>query len=447
MEDESRFKSILKAVGIIAGVVLTIITGIYLYATASPKVEGKTIIRWVVDPSPTRKTQIKLFEASHPNIKVINDPGADSQRLLTQLAGDVPPDVMAIYDPQTLRLFAKNNVLEDLTPYVDKFDLPIDRLYPSLKPYIYYEGKIVGVPENCGPFVVFYNKKLFREAGVPYPKPGWTWNECLAAAKKLTKYKIINGQKVPVQKGLYISNSDWWFFIWMYGGKLFSEDGKTCTMDSPEVKKGIRFWADLRLKHHVMPTSSEAQSMAPTGAWGTDALLFRESMVAMTISGRWMCIQYREQKDLEWDVVSVPRGKYRFTTLASKSYAIPKSCRNKEAAVAFIRHLLGKENQLLVANYGDGIPSLNDPEITKAFKYNPEYPNEKNNQLHLDEMKYARTAEYSPYINNIDVNAVLSMELDKMWLEQQTPEQACDRIAKRINAIIRRNIANPNFLN
>lgn len=446
MEDESRFKSILRAASIISGIALIIATGVYLYATADPKFEGKTVIRWVVDPNPIRKEQIRLFEASHPNIKVINDPGADSQRLLTQLAGDVPPDVMAIYDPQTLRLFAKNDVLEDLTPYVDEFDLPIDRLYPSLKPYIYYQGKIVGIPENCGPFVLFYNKKLFREAGVPYPKPGWTWDECLAAAKKLTKYETINGRKVPAQKGLYVGNGDWWYFIWMYGGRLFSKDGKTCTMDSPEVKKGIRFWADLRLKHQVLPTASEAQSMAPTGAWGTDSLLFRESMIAMTVSGRWMCIQYREQKGLEWDVVSVPHGKHRFTTLASKSYAIPKSCRNKKAAVAFIRHLLGKENQMMVANYGDGIPSLNDPEITKAFSYNPKYPNEKNNQLHLDEMKYAKTGEYSPYINSIDVNAVMGMELDKMWLEDQTPEQACDIIAKRINAIIRRNIANPNFL-
>lgn len=447
MEEESRFKDILRVGSIALAVVLTVAMGIYLYATANPKAEGKTIIRWVVDPNPIRKEQIKLFESKHPDIEVINDPGAESQRLLTQLAGDVPPDVMALYDPQTLRLFAKNGVLEDLGRYVKEYDLPVDRLYPALEPYIYYQGKIVGIPENCGPYVLFYNKKLFREAGVPYPKPGWTWDECLAAAKKLTKYKAVSGRNVPVQKGLYVGNGDWWFFIWMYGGRMFSEDGKTCTMNTPEVKKGIHFWADLRLKHHVMPTSSEAQSMAPTGSWGTDALLFRESMIAMTVSGRWMCIQYREQKDLDWDVVSVPHGPYRFTLLASKSYAIPTACRNKPAAITFIRHLLGKDNQMLVANYGDGIPSLDDPEIAEAFAYNPRYPNEKNNELHLDEMKYARVQEFSPYINNLDVSAVVGMELDRMWLEEQTPEQACDAITRRINSIIRRNIANPNFLN
>ena len=446
MDDRDELRSVLAVVGVVVAAALVVALGTYLVATSNPRPKGKTVIRWCVDPNPIRKEQIKLFEKTHHKIDVINDTGAEAQRLLTQLAGDVPPDVMALYDPQTIRLFAKNDVLLDLRPCVKRYNLPIGKLYPALSSYIYYQGKIVGVPENCGPYMVFYNKKLFREAGVPYPKRGWTWDECVAAAKKLTKYRFESGRRIPVRKGLYVTNSDWWFFIWMYGGRLFSQDGRRCLMDSPEVKKGIRFWADLRLKYHVMPTTSEAQSMAPTGAWGSDALLFREGIIAMMVSGRWVSIQYREQKDLDWDVTSVPHGPYRFTLLASKCYSIPRTCCNKDAALTFIKHLLGKDNQVLVADYGDGIPSLNAPEITAAFKYNPKYPNEKNNQLHLDEMKYARVQEFSPYVNNLDVADIMSVELDRMWLGDQSPDAACDQIARRINAIIKRNLANPNFL-
>lgn len=446
MQDESRGARILGIVGVVIVAALIVALGIYLLATANPVTKGKTVIRWCVDPNPIRKEQVKLFEREHPTIDVIDDPGADAQRLLTQLAGDVPPDVMALYDPQSIRLFAKNNVLLDLTPYVEKYHIPVDKLYPGLDPYVRFQGRIIGIPENCGPFVLFYNRKLFREAGLPYPNPGWTWDECLAAARKLTKYKDENGRRIPAQKGLYVGNDNWWFFIWMYGGHLFSPDGKQCVMNSPEVKKGVRYWADLRLKYHVMPTTSEAQSMAPTGAWGSDALLFRSSMVAMTVAGRWLAIQYREQKDLDWDVVSVPHGPNRVTLLASKAYAIPRTARHREAALTFIAHLLGKDNQLLVANYGDGIPTSTDPAIIKAFAYNPEYPNEKNNRVHIDEMKYARVQEFSPYINNLDVYAIMAEELDGMWLGQQSADAGCDAISDRINAIIRRNIANPNFL-
>ena len=441
-----RLTRFVTIAAIALGAALTVLIGAYLVATANPVRQGKTVIRWCVDPNPIRKEQIKLFERTHAAIEVINDPGADAQRLLTQLAGDVPPDVMALYDPQSIRLFAKNGVLLDLGPYVEKFKLPVQNLYTSLSPYIYYRGRIVGIPENCGPYVVFYNRRLFREAGIPYPRPGWTWDQCLEVAKKLTRYRIVNNRKVPEQKGLYVSNGDWWFFIWMYGGHLFTPDGRRCVMDSDAVKKGVRYWASLRLVHHVMPTTSEAQSMAPTGAWGSDALLFRESKVAMTICGRWIAIQYREQRGLDWDVTSVPHGPNRITLLASKCYSIPKTCRNKDAAITFIRHLLGKENQLLVANYGDGMPSMNTPEITKAFLWNAEYANERNNKLHLDEMRYARVQELSPYINNLDVIAIMSVELDKMWLGGQSPDAACDEIARRVNAIIRRNLANPNFL-
>ena len=447
MEERHKANRILGIVSIILGAVIIIALGIYLTSTSNPTFKGKTVIRWCVDPNPIRKEQISLFEHKYPNIHVINDPGADAQRLLTQLAGDVPPDVMTLYDPQTVSLFAKNDVLLDLSPYIKQYHIPVDKLYSGLRPYIYYQGKVVGIPENCGPYVLFYNKKLFREAGIPYPKPGWTWDECLAAARRLSTYKVVDGRQVPVRKGLFINNGDWWFFIWMYGGHLFSPDGKTCTIDSPEVKKGIRFWADLRLKYHVMPTTSEAQSMAPTGAWGSDALLFRASRVAMTVSGRWLCIQYREQKDLDWDVVSVPRGINRVTLLASKCYSIPKTCRNREAALTFIGSRLNKDNQLLVANYGDGDPTMNDPSIIQEFAYNPQYPNERNNRLHIDEMKYARVQEVSPYIDNLDVSAVMGVEFDKMWLGQQSSDEACDVIARRINAIIRRNLANPNFLN
>ena len=446
MQEEGKFNRFFTIAGVILGVLLIIVTGVYLVSTRNPSAQGRTVIRWCVDQNPIRKEQIKLFESKHPNIHVINDPGAEAQRLLTQLAGGVPPDVMALYDPQGIRLFAKNGVLLDLRPYVKKYGLPTDKLYPGLSPYIYYNGQIVGIPENCGPYVLFYNRKLFREAGIPYPKPDWTWDECLQVAKKLTKYRTVNGHQSPVQKGLYVDNGCWWFYIWMYGGHLFSPDGKTCTMDSEAVKKGVRFWASLRLRHHVMPTTSEAASMAPTGAWGSDALLFRESRVAMVVSGRWLAIQYREQKDLDWDVVSVPHGPNRVTLLASKCYSIPAMCKNKDASLTFMKHLLSKDNQLLVANYGDGMPTLNDPAISKAFLWNPEYPNEKNNKVHLDEMKYARVQEFSPYINNLDVSAIMGMELDNMWLGQQSPDQSCDVIAHRINAIIRRNLTNPNFL-
>lgn len=446
MKTRANYVGMLKLALPVLGILAVVGLGIYLSATVNDsKTAGKTNIRWVVDPHPIRGTTIALFEKSNPDIHVVNDTDAGAQRLLTQLAGNVPPDVMALYSPGSLRKFAENDLLLNLRPYVKKYKIPVDDLRPQLRPYIYYKDQIVAIPENCAPMSVFYNKKLFREAGVPFPKPNWTWNDCLDVAKKLTKYKTVNGRQVAVQKGLYTLEFPH-MFVWMYGGRMFSEDGKTCLIDQERAMKGIRFWSDLRMKYKVIPSASEAQSMAPTGGYGGDQLLFSQGKVAMIITGRYMISQYRIQKGLDWDVANFPKGPYPCNPFVSKCYAIPKSCKHKDAAIRFICHLMDRKNEDLVAGFGDGLPARQDPQITRDFLYNPQYPNEKNNQVFLDDVKSSRVPDISPYISETDFSSITSEEFGKIWLGQQNADKACRMVAKRVNEIIRRNLLNPNFM-
>ncbi|MCE5198555.1 MAG: sugar ABC transporter substrate-binding protein [Armatimonadota bacterium] len=446
MENRNVFINAIKLVLPFVGLLLLIGLGVYLVNTKNLPMGEKVTIRWVVDPHPIRKESITLFEKKHPNIHVINDPDAGPQRLLTQIAGDVPPDVMAIYEPSILYIFAQNDLLLDLSPYVKEYNIPVDDLYPQLDPYVRVGKKIVGIPENCGTYVVFYNKKLFREAGVPYPRPGWTWDECLDSAKKLTKYRVVNGRKVAVQKGIYIADSMANYFAWINGGSMFSPDGKKCIVDSEAAKKGMRFFADMKLKYRVIPSASEAQSMAPTGGYGGDLLLFAQGKVAMVIVGRWLISEYRLHKDLEWATTAMPISPNHVVPFTSKCYAIPKNCKHKKEAIQFICHLLSRDNEDLVASYGDGLPTRRNKQIVKDFLYDPKYPKETSNQLYIDELKWGRITEWSHYIDNTDVNAIVGMEVSKMWLGSQGPDETCDKIAMQINDIINRNLANPNFL-
>lgn len=423
--------------------VAVIIGGLLVFSgCSSKKLDGPVTIRWVVDPNPARKDQIALFERLHPHIRVNLDPDAGSQKVLTQLAGRVYPDLFAIYDPATISVFARKGVLVDLGPLMKANGISIKDFWPQLAPYITRQGKVCGLPENCGPYVLFYNKRLFREAGVPPPHKGWTWDDLLAAARRLT-IKDQNGRTVQFGIG-YIEP---WIIFWQYGAHYYSPDGKKCVMDSPECKAAARYWASYRLTEHVTPTSSEEQGLSGLGTWGGAAALFKSERVAMQIQGRWLCAEYRKNKDLDWDVAPVPqRGAIKATLFASKSYAIPKGCKNTKKAFIFLKHLLGQQNQVLVAATGDGIPSIRKNAFSKEFLYNPRFPNERNNRVHLDEMQYARSPELSPYISELDATAIFNEEMDMMWQRRQSPEEACTRIARRVTSIIRRNIANPNLL-
>ena len=401
-----------------------------------------TTLRWVVDPNPTRQDQIAGFEKTHPDIRINLDPDAGSQKILTQLAGGVYPDLFAVYDPATIRVFARKGVLMDLGPLMKKNGMSVSQFWPQLKPYMMHGGKVCGLPDNCGPFVVFYNRRLFREAGVPMPRPDWTWDDLLSAAKRLTR-RDSRGRIVQFGIG-YV---DPWVMLPQWSARRYSPDGKRCLMDTPECRQAVRFWSSFRLQEHVSPSPTEEQSLSGLGGWGGAGNLFKAERVAMQVTGRWMCIEYRKNKGLDWDVAPVPQhGKVRATLLASKVYAIPKGCRHPEAAFAFLKYLVGRQDELLVASSGDGIPSVRKYAASREFLFNPSYPRERSNQVYLDGMEWARPPEMSPYISELDAMAIFNEEMDLMWQCRQTPDQACERIAWRTNAIIRRNISNPNLL-
>jgi len=404
--------------------------------------EGKITVRWVVDPNPVRQDQIAGFYRTHGRkIEIILDPDAGRQKVLTQLAGGIYPELFAIYDPASVQVFARKGVLTDLRPMMKKHGIRLEDFWPQLAPYMRYGDQVVGLPDNCGTFVLFYNRRLFREAGVPYPRAGWDWNDLLEAARRLTR-RDARGRALQFGIG-YIEP---WMIFWQYGARMYSDDGKRCLLDSPEARKAAEFWASFRLTERVTPSPSEEQGLAAMGGWGGTANLFKAEKIAMHIVGRWMIVEYRKNRKLEWDAAPIPQtGKVRATLLASKVYAIPKGNRNKEAAFTFLKYLMSKENQLIVAATGDGIPSIRAYGESREFLYNPDYPNERNNRVFLEEMRWARPPEVSPYISELDATAIFNEEMDLMWQRKQTPSQACERIAARINAIIRRNIANPNL--
>lgn len=432
----------MAACGAIAAAFAAAFAGVLIGGCSRGGADGRTHIRWVVDPNPIRQAQIAGFERNNPDVKVELDPDAGSQKILTQLAGGIYPDLFAIYDPASIQVFAKKGVLQDLRPLMKKHGVDKSEFWPQLKPYMEREGIICGLPDNCGPYVVFYNRRMFHKAGIAPPSADWTWEDMLGKARKLTK-RDSRGRITQFGIG-YIEP---WIIFWQYGGRMFSPDGKRCVIDSPECKAAARFWASLRLTEHVTPTASEEQGLATLGAWGGAGNLFKAERLGMYVAGRWMSIEYRKNKDLDWDIAPVPRhGANQDTLLASKVYAIPKGSKNKDAAFRFLQYLISREGELLVAATGDGIPSIRRYADTREFLFNPEFPKERHNQVWLDEMEHARVPELSPHVSNLDVQTIFNEEMDMMWQGEQSSDEACVNIARRVTALIRQNLRNPNLV-
>jgi len=114
------------------------------------------------------------------------------------------------------------------------------------------------LPVGMDLLVMYYNKGLFDEAGLPYPQPGWTWDEFLDAAEAITKpddvptptygYSTIDG---------YL---DTLVFIGVHGSSIFNDiqNPTRMTFNDPLTVEAMEFCADLFHTYQVAPAPSMA---------------------------------------------------------------------------------------------------------------------------------------------------------------------------------------------
>jgi multiple sugar transport system substrate-binding protein len=415
---------------------------------------GVITLRWVTDANPARKEQIAVFEKLNPGIKVKWDWSTRQgghQKVITQIAAGTPPDLIDVSGPEILKIYAQKGVLLNLTPYCEKYDIDLSIFWRQCGTTefgygnrMYYDGKPYAFPMNAGPIVMFYNKKLFDEAGVPYPKGNWTWDDALEIAKKLT---IVDRERKRFKQfGLCFGGLGYGGFaplFWQFGAEFYSSDGKKCIINSEEGKKALRFLYDLRYEHHVVPTEVDSQSMAGagTGYGGGDLDMFCAGKFAMMPYGRWGVISTRKVKDLDWGAVPLPKEKHQVTYFVSRTVGIAKGGKHPDAAFQFLKYLTGKEYNRLLSHDGDNLPPVMSIAKSDIFLYDPAYPEENDaNKVFLEAVSHSRIQFVSPYISGIEEGRIWQMEMDLMWIKRQTPEETLDKVAQQINALLRKNL-------
>ena len=91
-----------------------------------------TVIRWASDPNPARTEQRALFNRLYEDkkVRVVLDPSADVQKILTQAAADSGPDVFDIYSYATFALYESKGVMVELNDYMRDARLSLDDFWP-----------------------------------------------------------------------------------------------------------------------------------------------------------------------------------------------------------------------------------------------------------------------------------------------------------------------------
>lgn len=285
--------------------------------------------------------QIAKFKEKYPNIDVQIETivGDYMQKLQTELASNTAPDIFYL-DSMPAPQLMSSGVLEPLDDYIKKYNVDVNDFEPALLSAFQWEGKTYGLPKDFNTLALFYNKDMFKAAGINEPPK--TWEELRDVAKKLTKDGV---------KGLVLSADLARFdaFINQNGGSVY-QDGKV-TLNLPENAQALDFYVGLITKDKVADTP---QNMGE--GWNGDA--FAAKKAAMAIEGGWMIPFLKEKApDLNYGIAELPAGKQKSTMAFTVAYVMNKNSKHKDEAFKLIEFLTGKEGQQFVVDSGLALPS------------------------------------------------------------------------------------------
>lgn len=369
---------------------------------------------WDKKQVPAIEEIIKLFNENNPNIKVkteLTPYGQYFQKLETAATGGALPDVMWMNGAH-VEQYAEGKVILPLSELAKEDNFSLDNYPESLIDLYTVDGKVYGIPKDFDTTGLWYNKKIFDEAGVPYPDETWDWAKLKEVAAKLTnKDKGIWGYAA-----LMGNQGGYYDFIWQNGGYIISEDGKSVGFDQPEAIEALKFNISF-IKEGLSPTQAQ---MTETAA----SELFASGKVAMMFDGPWMVPEYKQNPDL--DVAVVPKGKQRAVAIHGLSNVIAANTKHKDAAWKFVQFLGSKEAAEVFAKTGTVIPAYNGTQEA-WIQAVPTL----NLQAYIDGVEYSvplpsvkSTGEIWQY--EIDV-------LKKAWSEEESVEDAVKELTKKAN--------------
>src|SRR6185436_10919924 len=181
------------------------------------------------DPQEIKNQQaiVDAFHAANPKITVkvdVSDWDPYWDKLQTSLAGGAAPDVFAMDGP-LFPDYQTRDVLLDLKPFIDRDGYDLGQLAgQAVADFKTPDGQF-GVPRDLNVVALYYNKKMFDTAGIPYPDDTWDWAKLTEVAKKLT---IKGADGKTKQWGFYTETTDmenyWSELVWQNGVDIISAD-------------------------------------------------------------------------------------------------------------------------------------------------------------------------------------------------------------------------------
>jgi len=351
-------------------------------------------------------------------------------RLLTQLNGGTAPDLFYAGDGQVSTL-VKNAVVADLTDLLSSdasLSKPEQFAGDLWGPVRTADERLFGVPVDCNPLVIWYNKTLLQEAGITempadvYEAGNWNWE---------TFQSMLDAVSESGKRGLVLDS--WWAlrYSWITnnGGTIYA-DGQFVANEDPKSIEAIQWVADNIASENIAFSGS-----LPEGQGG-DAM-FMSGQLGFVSLGRWGLPLFRQNENLDSDIVPYPTNtgnKIEPSGVAVAYWMMNAASENPDQAFEFYTHFVSPEGQEgRLDTGGNAVPSIEGVEQVVIDDDQPEH-----RQYFLD----ARDVGYGPLAEEAGTPG-LSTEVDdlfaELWLNGGDVQETLNTIAETANAMIAEN--------
>ncbi|WP_320127843.1 sugar ABC transporter substrate-binding protein [uncultured Sphaerochaeta sp.] len=404
-----------------------------------------TYIYW---GSPAEDAAVKQaladFQVANPNIKV--EP--------MYLPGDLDGST---YNAKMKALAASNTLpdvgyfrAEEFGNYAEKgFFLKLDDLMArdgmqdSYLPqtWLKIKGNTYGAYTAAECQVMWYNKKVLQDAGVPVPptdyKKAWTWDQFVSYLKMITvdskgKHPGDSGfnEKDVARYGVYYDlwSSMYYPSVWSNGGDIIDTDGKTVHVDKPETIEAFQNLADLMNVHHVMPHITGGTNISPS-------TMLANGQLGFYVTGQWTLLELGAMKDLDFGVAALPIMKKPAQLYVSGVNVVFNSSKHPEEAWTLQKWMMDPAKTLDLYTSGLWMP-------TKQSYYTDEKDLAKwlDNDVHPKGFKEAVVDSMAISVNDPikikNINQIwgdyLNPAIESIWIGDKTAKQALTEAAGKI---------------
>jgi sn-glycerol 3-phosphate transport system substrate-binding protein len=374
------------------------------------------------------------FEKENPGVKLKPIYSGSYQesiaKALTAVKSGDPPVTSILLSTDMFTLIDEDAIV----PFNDLIRTPDDQawvksFYPAFMENSQTGGKIWGIPFQRSTIVLYYNKEMFKEAGLDPNRPPQNWKEQVEYAQKLTKRDAAG--KVT-QWGLQIPSSG--FPYWLFqalaiqaGQQLMNEAGTEVYYDKPGTIEGLQYWVDLVNKFKVHPEGIVE--------WGTTPRDFFERKVAMMWTTTGNLTNVKNNAKFDFGVAMLPAGKQPGSPTGGGNFYIFKKSTpaQRDAAFKFIKWVTAPQR---AAQWGidTGYVAVRpDAWDTPAMKsYVAGFPAA---AVARDQLKFAK-AELSTH-DNQRVTKALNDGLQAALTGTKTPEQAMKDAQREADRLLR----------